>query len=304
MCLCRTPGASRLSATGCPCGEQLAVDATLVSPLGRDEPQANADAHPGIVVAQATRRKQRQAYPELGRARRCRLVVFGLEVGGRWAPEAATFIRLLARARAAEVPTSLRAAARAAWVVRWNGILAVAAQRAFAASLLELPPGGKCSAGGPEPALHELLADARWQATPASSPFPCVLVEAGAPCTGTHMDTAGGKRYRKQKTKKREEGMEEQRCQLPCASPPAAPGYNDGMASFPSQHSEPLQHRCWSCRCVGGAMELARPNLRAASNSWRLDGGSPCWPRLPPRPRQPCRGNRTGGTAVALRFPG
>ena len=154
-------------------GEQLAVDATLVSPLGRDgQPRANADAHPGIVVAQATRRKQRQTYPELERARRCRLVVFGLEVGGRWAPEAATFIRLLARARAAEVPTSLRAAARAAWVVRWSGILAVAAQRAFAASLLELPPGGECSAGGPEPALHELLADARWQATPASSRLP------------------------------------------------------------------------------------------------------------------------------------
>ena len=33
-------------------GEQLAVDATLVSPLGRDgQPRANANAHPGIVVA-------------------------------------------------------------------------------------------------------------------------------------------------------------------------------------------------------------------------------------------------------------
>ena len=36
----------------------------------------------------------------------------------------------------------------------------------------QLPPGGECSAGGPEPALHELLADARWQATPASSRLP------------------------------------------------------------------------------------------------------------------------------------
>ena len=53
-----------------------------------------------------------------------------------------------------------------------SGILAVAAQRAFAASLLELPPGGECSAGGPEPALHELLADAQLQATPASSRLP------------------------------------------------------------------------------------------------------------------------------------
>ena len=143
------------------------------------------DARPGIVLAQATRRKQRQTYPELERARRCRLVVFGMEVGGRWAPEAATtFIRLLARARAAEVPASFRTAARAAWVVRWSGILAVAAQRAFAASLLELPPGGECSAGGPEPALHEILADARWQAAgrrlPPTAASPCVLAEAEA----------------------------------------------------------------------------------------------------------------------------
>ena len=54
-------------------GEQLAVDATLVSPLDRDgQPRAPMPA--GIVLAQATRRKQRQTCPELERARRCRLV--------------------------------------------------------------------------------------------------------------------------------------------------------------------------------------------------------------------------------------
>ena len=34
------------------------------------QPRANADAHPGIVVAQATRRKRRQTYRDLERARR------------------------------------------------------------------------------------------------------------------------------------------------------------------------------------------------------------------------------------------
>ena len=120
-------------------GEQLAVDTTLVSPLGRDgQPRANADAHPGIVVAQATRRKRRQTYPELERARRCRLVVFRLEVGGRWTlkqqPSSACW-----PARATEVVTSLRAAATAAWVVRWSGILAVAAQRPLRAASSRLP---------------------------------------------------------------------------------------------------------------------------------------------------------------------
>ena len=95
------------------------------------------------------------------RARRCHLVVVGVEVGGRFGAEAATWLRLLAGQRALEVPAPLRAAARAAWVARWSGLLAVAAQRAIAASLLELPL--ECNLAGDAPELHEVLADVRWQ---------------------------------------------------------------------------------------------------------------------------------------------
>ena len=38
------------------------------------------------------------------------------------------------------------------WVARWSGLLAVAAQRAYAATLLELPPAAE----------REVLAGARW----------------------------------------------------------------------------------------------------------------------------------------------
>ena len=86
-------------------------------------------------------------YPKLERARRCRLVVFGVEVGGRGSREAVRFVRLLARAQ----------------------------QR------------------------HLRL---------------CVLLLA-------------------------------------------APGCSAGAAFFPSQRSEPLQHRCWSCRCTGNAEAAA-----------------------------------------------
>ena len=54
-------------------------------------------------------------------------------------------------------------------------------------------PLGECRVGGPEPALHELLADARWQA-PANSR----LSDAGGPFTRTHMDAAGEKNGRKE----------------------------------------------------------------------------------------------------------
>ena len=109
--------------------------------------------------------------PRNRRSRRCRLVVFGLEVGGRWAEEAATFVRLLARARAASAPATVRNSAQAAWVLCWSGLISVAAQRALATTFLELPLQSELGAAGPPPALHELFADARWQ----EAPEPCRL---------------------------------------------------------------------------------------------------------------------------------
>ena len=69
-------------------GAQIAVDATQVSPLGR-----TGRAHPrthwrdGAALERAVRKKE-DKYPELLRARRCRLLVTGQEVDGRWSEEA------------------------------------------------------------------------------------------------------------------------------------------------------------------------------------------------------------------------
>ena len=90
---------------------------------------------------------------------RCRLVVVGVEVGGRFGAEAATWLRMLTGQCASDVQAAMRAAARAAWVARWSGLLAVAAQRAVAASSL----AGECNVAGEAPDLHEVLADVRWQ---------------------------------------------------------------------------------------------------------------------------------------------
>ena len=118
-------------------GAQLAVDATLVSALrGNGQARPGAAENDGAALRAARRRKER-TYPELaGENRRARLVVLGMEVGGRWSSEAWTFVRLLAQARTRGEPAILRKAATAAWHRRFVGILAVAAQRAFAESLL------------------------------------------------------------------------------------------------------------------------------------------------------------------------
>ncbi|OLP73342.1 hypothetical protein AK812_SmicGene47449 [Symbiodinium microadriaticum] len=112
----------------------------------------------GAALAEARRAKER-TYPEFADARRCRLVVLGLEVGGRWSAEAAAVIRLLARARARSAAVTQRAACVAAFVSRWSGSLSIAAARSFAASLLSLPISNTANLDGEAPLLSDVLAD-------------------------------------------------------------------------------------------------------------------------------------------------
>ena len=119
-------------------GAQLAVDTTLVSAHHCDGTATPGAAHvDGAALVVARRRKER-AYPELvGTRSRAKLVVLAGEVGGRWSEETATFLRLLAVARARSESALMRRRAEQAWRMRWGGMLACAAARAFAASLLE-----------------------------------------------------------------------------------------------------------------------------------------------------------------------
>ena len=81
-------------------GNQLAVDTTLLSPLTREGvPRQRGGTFAGTALGDARRRKE-HTYPELLRSRRCKLVVLGLEVGGRWSEETASFIKLLAQHKA------------------------------------------------------------------------------------------------------------------------------------------------------------------------------------------------------------
>ena len=144
-------------------GAQLAVDATLVCPVGRDgHPRPGGDVVPGLALQQAARTKREDTYPEFLASERSRLVVFGLEVGGRWDQEALDFLRGLARAKARAQPDWLRASCVQGYLHRWTALAAVAAQSAFAQSLLELPIGGGIRVDGDCPATHDVVADARW----------------------------------------------------------------------------------------------------------------------------------------------
>ena len=139
-------------------GAQLAVDTTLVStPKSDGEPRRGAADRDGVALAAARRDKER-TYPELvGPGARARLVVLALEVGGRWSEGAKIFVRLLARARARSEPRLMRRRVEQAWRLRWYGIIACAAARSFAASLLGLRGG--LGSDGHAPPSHEVERD-------------------------------------------------------------------------------------------------------------------------------------------------
>ena len=88
------------------------------------------------MLEQAAKRKRPHTYPELAVARRCKLVVLALEVGGRFGPEAVDFLRQLARARARESPARLRPAVQRASLHRWTGMLDAGCGGATRACLL------------------------------------------------------------------------------------------------------------------------------------------------------------------------
>ena len=104
-------------------------------------------------------------------SRRCRLVVVGIEVGGRWSEEALHFVNLLAKAKARAYPRLLRKSAQMDWSFRWSGLIAVAAHRAFADTLLALPVDESCC-DGDLPWLEDVLQEARLEEPPCPSRLP------------------------------------------------------------------------------------------------------------------------------------
>eukprot|EP00435_Cladocopium_sp_Y103_P004285 s556_g1.t1 len=104
------------------------------------------------------RRNKERTYPELAASGRCRLVVLAMEVGGRCSTEAAQFLRLLAQAKARDVPRPLRQSTIMALIARWSAILTHAAMQAFASSLQLSSPDGITNGEGALPPLGHLLA--------------------------------------------------------------------------------------------------------------------------------------------------
>ena len=117
-------------------GAQLAVDITMRSALTVNGSACPNAAHTdGAVLLRARLDKERK-YHELLDAERCRLVVVGLEVGGRWSTESVDFVTALAGSKSQEAPPLLKGSAFFAWRRRWIRMLSISCARSFASSLV------------------------------------------------------------------------------------------------------------------------------------------------------------------------
>ena len=88
--------------------------------------------------------------------------------------EALDFVRLLAKSKARSYPRLLRKSAQLAWSSRWMGLLSVAAQRALARTLLELPVD-EVGVDGEDPFLEDVLHETRLVEPPLPSRLPAHL---------------------------------------------------------------------------------------------------------------------------------
>ena len=129
-------------------GAQLAVDTTLVSALARGgSVKRGADRTDG-----AAPRKE-HTHPELAGVG-AKLVVFAVEVGGRWPQEPRQFLIALVSAKALSAPFLLQSKAKAGWLHRWSCLLGCTAAKSFALSLLD---GCAAGVGGSTRSVHEML---------------------------------------------------------------------------------------------------------------------------------------------------
>ena len=139
----------------------MAIDTTIVSPLtSKAAPRQHRGQYAGTALRDARRSKER-TYPELVQPGRCRLVVFGVEAGGRWSEEAA--------GSRVHPPTR---AVTAALIARWSAILAHATFTALAASLLCEDTSSHNNVDGFLSPRSEILAHMPREPAPPAEPQP------------------------------------------------------------------------------------------------------------------------------------
>ena len=154
-------------------GPPLLCDVTQVSPLdqnGKPHPKCAVTAGAAFEVAE---KRKANTYREAAQAAgRIVLVTLACEIGGRWSDTCIKWVGMLAKYKAHNEPPHLKRAVEFAWHSRWWSLLSVAAQRAFALSLIEVDSDAIKPLADFEPRVGDILADVRYELGPVFSRLP------------------------------------------------------------------------------------------------------------------------------------
>ena len=132
----------------------------MVSPLHADGTAwAKTDTHPGHSFARA-RKDKGGTYKELLESNTLRLLVAGIETGGRMSKECMELLEVATMTRAQSEPKFLRRQAARAWKQRSACLPAVAGQNALAATLVDDGARLLDAADCPAPAFADVWLDA------------------------------------------------------------------------------------------------------------------------------------------------
>ena len=88
---------------------------------------SNGEAHPQAADVDGSSLdpgKTRQGNVPIATSGRCKLVVLAIETGGKWSEEAVQIVRMLAFAKAREVPSNMQFLVALMWECRWTRMLA------------------------------------------------------------------------------------------------------------------------------------------------------------------------------------
>ena len=134
--------------------------------------QRHARLPAGVSLDKAGNSKNKKYREAAERRGDVKLVTLACEVGGRWSEACVEWVRRLAQYKADQQPMHLRRATQYAWSARWWSLLSVAAQRAFAFSLLDVDVNQIKPTVDFTPGDGEILAGARYELGPVVSRLP------------------------------------------------------------------------------------------------------------------------------------
>ena len=138
-------------------GVPLLCDSTQGSPLHVDgKPHPHTCTEDGATCSRLEKPKN-STYAEVVQSSGYKLVTLACEVGGRWSDTTCQLLRDLAKEKSQSAPPRLRRSTAFAWENRWWGMLSVAAQNAFAATLVDDAPHLLHAWEGSDPPLGVLL---------------------------------------------------------------------------------------------------------------------------------------------------